>query len=605
VAPPAAEYDYIVVGSGAAGGTVAARLAEAGMRVLVIEAGPDPLSAGENEAAHYEVPAFHALASEDPDFCWNQYASHFDDADTARNDRKSENGQVLYPRAGALGGCTAHNAMIFLVPPDSDWDRLAADTGDSGWSARAMNRHRRRIERCRHRPLWRFLARLGIDPTGHGWEGWLPVEKAMPMRAFSDTALIRSIFWTGLVELGRGGGMAWRLRAFMHDWGDPNDVRRDGQEQLCYLPIATFKHARWGTRERLLSARPAPAGCLDIATDTLATRIIFGNDGRAIGVEWCKGRHLYRASPNSAQVPDGEPGQTLVTKEVILAGGAFATPQLLMLSGIGDPAHLRSIGIEPRVALPDVGRNLQDRYEIGVVHRMAHPWRSLRGARFSVGDPLYRTWRRWRRGMYISNGAAIVSLRRSSTAEARTPDLVLMGLMGRFSGYFPGYAAQCWSGRDGFSWVVLKGQTGNAAGTVTLASADPREPPVVAFRNFEQNGERDLEALVEGVMMARDMVRPLIACGAIREEELPGPEFDGDQLKQWVRSNAWGHHACGTAAIGPVLDSRGRVHGVQGLRVIDASIFPRIPGLFIVAAIYLAAEKLAEDILGDSQIAEI
>lgn len=207
--------------------------------------------------------------------------------------------------------------------------------------------------------------------------------------------------------------------------------------------------------------------------------------------------------------------------------------------------------------------------------------------------------------MYISNGAAIVSLRRSSTAETRNPDLVLMGMMGRFSGYFPGYAAQCWSARDGFSWVVLKGQTGNSAGTVTLASADPREPPAVAFRNFEQNGERDLEALIEGVMMARDMARPLIACGAIREEELPGPELDGDQLKQWVRSNAWGHHACGTAAIGPVLDPRGRVHGVQGLRVIDASIFPRIPGLFIVAAIYLAAEKLAEDILADSQIAEI
>ena len=94
------------------------------------------------------------------------------------------------------------------------------------------------------------------------------------------------------------------------------------------------------------------------------------------------------------------------------------------------------------------------------------------------------------------------------------------------------------------------------------------------------------------------MTAPLIECGAIAEEEIPGP-LQGDALRDWVRSNAWGHHACGTAAIGPVLDSGGRVHKVEGLRVVDASIFPKIPGLFIVAAIYLAAEKLAEDILSE------
>lgn len=574
------------------------------MRVLVIEAGPDPLQGGGQHTANYAVPAFHAQASEDPEFCWNQYASHFDDAASARQDPKAEDGQVLYPRAGALGGCTAHNAMIFLLPSDSDWDQLASDTGDSSWSAQAMSRHRKQVERCRHRPFWRLLAYLGIDPTRHGWDGWLPVEKAVPMRAFSDAALIRSIVRTSLVELGRGGALIQRLRAFLRDWGDPNDVRRHGQEQLCYLPLATFRHARFGTRERLVSAIKAPGGCLDIMTNALVTGIVFDQDGRAKGVEWRKGPYLYRASPKSDVVADGEGGCALATREVILAGGAFATPQLLMLSGIGDATHLRSLGIEPRMDLPDVGRNLQDRYEIGVVYRMTQPWRSLRTARFSVGDPLYKKWQRWRRGMYISNGAAIVALRGSSTAQRANPDLVLMALMGRFSGYFPGYAAKCWPGLDGFSWVVLKGQTGNRAGTVRLASTDPREPPIVAFRNFEQNGGRDLDALVEGVGMVRAMARPLVACGAIQEEELPGPSLRGEELKHWIRANAWGHHACGTAAIGPVLDARGRVHGVKGLRVVDASIFPRIPGLFIVAAIYLAAEKLAQDILVDSRSAE-
>jgi choline dehydrogenase-like flavoprotein len=271
-----------------------------------------------------------------------------------------------------------------------------------------------------------------------------------------------------------------------------------------------------------------------------------------------------------------------------------------MLSGIGDPEQLTSLGIEPRVSLPDVGRNLQDRYEIAVVHRMTRPWNSLRGACFSIGDPLYQKWRASRRGMYISNGTAIAALRSSSHAQAGNPDLVLMGLMGRFSGYFPGYADKCWPGLDGFSWAVLKGQTGNRAGSVRLASADPRDPPKVAFRNFEEDGERDLDALMQGVDMVRAMARPLIKCRAIASEELPGNNLSRDELKQWVRANAWGHHACGTAAIGPVLDTRGRVHGVSGLRVVDASIFPRIPGLFIVASIYLAAEKLSEDILEDA-----
>ena len=597
------QYDYVVVGSGAAGGTVAARLAEAGMRVLVIEAGSDPLQSGALPAAHYSVPAFHALASEDPDFCWNQRASHFEDRQAAAADSKAVDGTLLYPRAGALGGCTAHNAMIFLLPSDKDWDALAAATGDSGWSAEAMRRHRKRVERCRHRPLWRFLARLGIDPTGHGWDGWLPVEKAIPMRAFSDASLMRSVFRTSLVELGRKRGLAARLTAFTQNWGDPNDIRRDGQDQLCYLPLSTFRHARFGTRERLLGARSAKGGCLDIATDTLATRLILDADNCACGVEWLSGRHLYRAS-GRAGAGATKSGRSLARREVVLAGGAFATPQLLMLSGIGDPEELTDLGIKPKVDLPEVGRNLQDRYEIGVVHRMAKPWKSLRGARFSPADGHYRKWRRWRRGMYISNGTAIAALRSSASAQERNPDLVLMGLMGRFSGYFPGYASECWPGLDGFSWAVLKGQTGNRAGKVSLGSSDPRDPPQVSFRNFEQQGTRDLDALVQGVAMVRALADPLIACGAIAEEELPGRALEGEALREWVRANAWGHHACGTAAIGPVLDAHGRVHGTRGLRVVDASIFPRIPGLFIAAAIYCAAEKLAEDILRDARQGE-
>nr|WP_253201244.1 GMC family oxidoreductase [Sphingomonas quercus] len=172
-----------------------------------------------------------------------------------------------------------------------------------------------------------------------------------------------------------------------------------------------------------------------------------------------------------------------------------------------------------------------------------------------------------------------------------------MGLLGRFSGYRTGYAAETWPGLDGFTWAILKGQTRNRAGTVRLDPRDPRGQPEIDFHNFEQGGDADLDALVESVGMARALSAALLDEGLIAEEEVPGSSVTGEALRQWISCNAWGHHACGTAAIGPVLDAQARVHGVEGLRVVDASIFPRIPGLFIAAPIMMAAEKIAADML--------
>jgi choline dehydrogenase-like flavoprotein len=292
-------------------------------------------------------------------------------------------------------------------------------------------------------------------------------------------------------------------------------------------------------------------------------------------------------------------------EEVILCGGAFNTPQLLMLSGVGPAAHLREHGIPVRVDLPGVGRNLQDRYEVAVTHRMARPWRILEGARFERDDPVWQLWHAERSGLYASNGAALAFVRRSDPSLP-DPDIFCMALPTRFEGYFRDFSRYLQTYQDRLTWAVLKGHTHNCAGSVTLRSADPRDPPHVNFRYFEEGNDhagRDLAAVVQAIQFVRELTHPLIACGLIAEECAPGAHVkSAAALADYVRNNAWGHHASCSCPIGPaqnggVVDSSFRVHGTRGLRVVDASIFPRIPGFFLASAVYMIAEKAAETIL--------
>ena len=190
-----------------------------------------------------------------------------------------------------------------------------------------------------------------------------------------------------------------------------------------------------GTRERLLDVARRYPDRLRTELHALATHVLFDAGNRAVGVEYLKGQRLYRAH-RQPSASEGEPRTVRAAREVILAGGAFNTPQLLMLSGIGPRAVLEQHGIKVRVDMPGVGRNLQDRYEIGVVNRMSQPWSVLNGARFAKDDRLFGEWLRDRTGMYVSNGAALaVSLR--SQAHRRVPDLFCMALLARFQWILP------------------------------------------------------------------------------------------------------------------------------------------------------------------------
>ena len=388
-------------------------------------------------------------------------------------------------------------------------------------------------------------------------------------------------------------------------WGalDPNDHRSNGAEGLCYAPLANDRHCRRGTRERVLDV--ARTHRLRIELNALVTRVLFEGD-TAVGVEFRKGSHLYRADPNPND-KNGEHRTLRARREVILSGGAFNTPQLLMLSGIGPRAELERHKIPVRVDLPGVGTNMQDRYEVCVQSKLARSWDSLKDVRYEADDPVGGMWASERQGIYISNGAALAFKRKSDPALAEA-DLFIFALLGSFKGYYPGYSRDLVKSPNVVSWAILKARTDNRAGTVRLRSNDPRDPPLIQFHYFEEGSDhagRDLRAVAKGIEFVREATAPLKRRGMIEGELDPGEGVTGKALETWVRDNAWGHHASctcpiGAAGQGGVLDKRLSVHGVRGLRVVDASIFPRIPGYFIVSAVYMAAERAADLILEDA-----
>jgi choline dehydrogenase len=630
-AAQSAGYDYIVVGSGAGGGPVAANLAEAGHRVLLLEAGLD------TEDDDYRVPAFHGRAAEHPEMSWPFYVRHYDDQAQQERDKKyvREQDGVLYPRSGTLGGCTAHNAMITVYPHDADWDGIAEATGDPSWRATEMRQWFERLEACRYKrrprmlPRHPWLSRLFaalplisekyVNRSRHGFGGWLHTTLADPDLAIGDgqvRRLLKSAAGKSLVNfLGRPLTLVEGLSSAV----DPNDWRvRDCAEGLWQIPLAVREGRRNGSRERITDVARRYPDRLTVRTGALVTRVLFhdsadGKGGRtALGVEYLDQPHAYRADPVADSGPSPAPKEVLARREVILAGGAFNTPQLLKLSGIGPKEELHRFGIRCRVDLPGVGENLQDRYEVGVVTKMRTDFTLLEGLTFAppgpaeAPDPGFAQWQQGT-GVYTSNGA-LLGLVRRSRRELASPDLFIFGLPAHFTGYYPGFSGNLAQQSCMFTWAVLKAHTVNRAGSVLLRSADPRDTPDIRFRYFEEGDDaagEDLDAVVTGIEDARAIMNCLE--DDVEAELVPGPEYaTREQLRSFVRDQAWGHHASCTAAMGPASDKRSvigsdfRVHGTRGLRVVDASIFPRIPGFFIVTAIYMAAEKASAVIHADA-----
>jgi choline dehydrogenase len=593
-----------VVGSGAGGGPLAANLALAGFKVMLLEAG------GDDEPYNYRVPAFHARASEDERLRWDFFVRHYADDGQQRRDEKfsPEHDGVLYPRCGTLGGCTAHNALIIIYPHNSDWDYIADMTGDESWRSDNMRRYFERLERCQY-----------VDSTDtasrHGFRGWLATNKADPRLLVHDKVLLKLIWAAFKESFFRLGRPITRVRQRLRSHIDPNDWRlvKQSSEGVCYIPLSTYQGRRTGSREYIRRVQQACPEKLVVKTHALATRILLDDQHRAVGVEYLAGQHLYRADPRHEASKEGTRHTVSANREVIVCGGTFNTPQLLKLSGIGPKEELQRHGIAVKVDLPGVGENLQDRYEVCVVTRTKAEFSLVKGMKFrppeagEEPDPLFRDWLKGR-GPYTTNGAVIALMKRSFP-ERPEPDLVIFGLLGYFKGYFPGYSQVIARGKGFFTWAILKAHTHNTAGRVMLRSNDPQDVPYINFHYFDEGTDRgdDLDSLVVGVETARRINAR--AQDVIEEEVLPGPEVSTrEQVRQFIKDNAWGHHASCTCKMGApsdrmaVVDSRFRVYGTQNLRVVDASVLPNIPGFFIVTSVYMISEKASDVIIGEAPL---
>ncbi|WP_231870637.1 GMC family oxidoreductase [Planctomyces sp. SH-PL14] len=418
-------------------------------------------------------------------------------------------------------------------------------------------------------------------------------------------------------------GRLKRVLASLDSVLDPNDIRvlNDRRQGVFFIPQAIDARTgkRVGTADFLNHVREEKPGNLTIQSGVYVSRVLLQEHQsgyRAIGVECIPGEQTFEgAHRGHRRDPTGPPFRILARREVILCAGALNTPALLLLSGIGPKWEIEQANsrpesaskIEPLVDLPGVGQNLHDRYEITVLYRMkefisllAHCACDPNGS--LDADPEWQRWQRREGGPYASNGA-VIGFSRRSRPDLLDPDLFVLGLPGRFVGYKVGYARDLLDGdgRACWSWVILKGHSRNRKGTVKLASRDPLAMPDICFHYFDPQDpgdQADLEDLQEGVRLVRELMSRAEVQGAEEDGALAGR--DGADLAAAIRAEAWGHHACGTCQIGAdddadaVLSSDFRVRGTWNLRVVDASVFPNIPGFFLAMPVYMAAEKAAD-----------
>ncbi|CAH1667530.1 Alcohol dehydrogenase (acceptor) [Hyphomicrobiales bacterium] len=528
------EWDVIIVGAGSSGCVLAGRLAEAGYgSILVVEAGPRDLSPWLHLPIGYGKTFYH------PRLNWMYRTT----AQAGLDGR-----EIYQPRGKVVGGSSAINAMVYARGQAEDfdeWERL----GNPGWGwADVLAAYRRMEDHALGASAW------------HGAGGPLHVE---------EIATEVHPLTTRFVKAAEEAGLAFNP-----------DLNGASSEGAGIYQITT----RGGRRESAARAFLHPArrrGLIKLETDALVTRILF-EGRRAVGIEVRRG------------------GQTLhyrARREIVLSGGAFNTPQLLQLSGVGPGDLLARHGIAPLHDLPAVGRHLQDHLCYDHVYRSKLP--SLNDALLSwparIGMAAnYLLRRRGPLSLSVNQGGGFFRTR----PELTRPDMQLYFSPLSYERAVPGVRALMKPDPfPGFSLSVSPCRP-LSRGHVAICSPDPHAAPEIA-PNYLAEPE-DLHVLLAGARFLRRLAAAPTLASLIEAEIRPGPESaDEDAHLSDIRRNAYSvFHPCGTCRMGPdprdaVVDARLRVHGLEGLRIADASIFPTIPSGNINAPSMMVGERAA------------
>lgn len=532
------QADYVIVGAGSAGCVLANRLTEdPDVRVIVLEAG------GRDTNPYIHIPAGYIKLLEHPTITWGFKA----DKDSGLNGR-----EINYPRGRVLGGSSSINGMIYIRSQPEDYDHWS-QLGNRGWSGDEVFPYFRKAE---------------------NWEG--PADAVHGKGGPLFTSQNRDQPELCIAALEAGKEMGWEQRDDLND-----------------LPHGLGDHIGWvqqtrGGRFRASAARSylRPAmkrPNLEVVTNALVHRVIL--DGkRAVGVEFSSGGVTERAD---------------ATSEVILSGGAIGSPHLLQLSGVGDPDHLGGLGIEVKHALKGVGQNFQDHFltrvvadvkDVGTLNERS------RGIRF-VGELMKYTFQG--RGM-LTYAASLLAASVKVLPESATPDMQALFSSGSFApgptrklDTKPGMTSGIWQMRP------------ESRGHVLARSADPRDQPVINPNYLAE--DRDQRSMIAGLRLVRDWFNAPALKRYVVAETVPGPDVQSDdEFLHFAReAGTTVFHASCTCRMGPdpmsVVDDRLRVHGMEGLRVIDASVMPSVTSTNTNAPTIMIAEKGADMLKEDAR----
>ena len=529
------EFDYIIVGAGSAGCVLANRLtAQPEVGVLLLEAGPA------DRSILIHMPSAFAFALAGTRYNW----AYETEPEPGMDGRR-----MSCPRGRVIGGSSSVNGMVHIRGHALDYDGWASAKGLGQWSYAHCLPYFIKAE-----------TRLAGPDDYRGGSGPLYV----------TTGAMRNPLYRAFIEAGVQAGYA-RTE-------DMNGYRQEG---LGPMDRTTYRGRRWSAAMAYL--RPARARP-NLAVDSrcLATRVLFEGT-RAVGVEYVRNGRVVRARAR---------------REVIVAGGAINSPQVLMLSGIGNAEALRAHGIAPFADVPGVGENLQDHIETYVQYACTQPITLYSTQNLPAMGRIGAEWLLFRTGIGATNHFEAGGFIRSR-AGVRHPDLQYH--------FLP--IAIAYDGREKVRQHGFQAHLGpmrpTSTGWIRLRSSDPREPPRILFNYMTTEGDR--REFRDGVRLTREIFAQR-AFDPFRGPELsPGPAIttDADIDAHLRRKAESAYHPSSSCKMGAdddplaVVDGELRVRGTEGLRVVDASIMPAVVSGNLNAPTIMIAEKAADLILGN------